>query len=178
MESVRLTRTLAVASVLAGFMQPAVAEGGPMMTIPDSVIHLIGSIRIQSDIVTAISGAGVVVVLMTVARVRGFMSDVKLTHFRKPGLLFIPWILFFVSFVLGYGSSSLITGYFAEITAQYNTSGAADITNAHAHFVDDYFSLLQRLGSVQLLCSVLALLALSVWFAVNIYFLDEKDRTP
>ena len=148
------------------------------LEIPNSVTHLIDSIRIQSDIITAISGAGVGVVLMTLARVHGMVSDIDLTRFQKPELLLVPWTLFFVSFVLGYGSSSLITGYFAEITAQFNTSGSTDIMDAHAHFMCDYFSLLQWLGSVQLICNVLAVLGLSIWFAVNFQVHWTKGSEP
>ena len=145
------------------------ARTSETMEIPTSVLQLTDSIRLQSDIVTSISGAGVGFILFTLARVLGLASDINLTGFRRPKLLAVPLALFLIAFVLGYVLSASLSGYFAEVVSRVDSSSGMPITDARQHFNCQYFVWLQAIGGVQLLCNVLGILALSGWFVVNVW---------
>ena len=146
------------------------------LQIPDSVIQLIASIRTQADIVSAISGAGMGFVLLTWLRTHGMSMDINLTGFRRPELLVVPLGLFLGAYLFGYVQSSLMSGYFAEIASGYNTSAAHNIFDAREHFLEHYFKLLQLLGGCQLFLSVIGIIALAVWFLVNLWSLSAERR--
>ena len=143
---------------------------------PDSIRQLINHIQSQGDFITSISGAGIWLVLITWSRVRGMVSDINLKGFQWPNVLLAPLLFFFAAFVLGYVLTASLTGYFAEIVTSINSSSGSAISDARQHFNSDYFNILQRIGSIQLLSSFLGILVLSIWFIVNLLSLSDRRR--
>ena len=146
------------------------------LVIPDSILHLTDSIRIQGDIITTISGVAIGFVLLTWVRVRGLASDVNLTGFRQPNVLILPLLLFLGAFILGYILSSALTGYFAEIVSGVNFSNDCKITDPKQHFLDDYYDFLDLLGKTQFWFSIIGMLVLSLWFILNLVSLSNIKK--
>ena len=136
-----------------------------MDDIPNSVAHLIRSIRLQTDLVTTISNAGIGFILFQLRFVRGIASDMNPSiGFRKPEWLALPLACFIVATGLGYiVIHGLVTGYFAEITNGYNATTGKRITDALQHFNDDYFGMLETLSFAQLLTHGLGIVAIAAW---------------
>ena len=138
------------------------------MDIPNTVLHLINSIRTQGNLLTSLSGAGVVLVLLTWLRVCGVVSDVDLRRFRWSNFLVLPLVLFVLAFASGHVLNAALTGYFTEIATNWITNGNGAITNAKQHFMDHYFDCLKYLSMIQICCNVFAVIALSVWVIGNL----------
>ena len=138
------------------------------LEIPNSVLNLINHIQGQGDIITSISGAGIWIVLITWSRVRGMVSDINLKVFQRPNVLLVPLLFFFVAFLLGYFVTAALTGYFAEIVTEINSTDGSAITDARQHFKSGYFDKLQLMGGIQLVFSLAGVLVLSTWFAINL----------
>ena len=138
---------------------------------------MIDAIRLQSDIATGVSVAGVGAILATWGRLFGIGSEKRLTGFSLPSVLVFPLILFSSSFVLNYILYSSITGFYYEISTGINATSGDKITNPGQYFNDEYVDFLGALSLFQMISIVAGLVLLCTWFFINIVRRDYHGES-
>ena len=144
------------------------------MEIATAVIALTDSVRAQTELVTAFSAGGIGLGLLALSRMREASLDEEGPCFRKPYLPVLSLLLFLTACALGYVIGAYLTGYFAEITKEFNFSNNERIFHAQNHFNQDYFALLQLLGFVQLATGAVAVILIGSWYLTNYWPLKTR----
>ncbi len=139
------------------------------LTVPHVVVEALQAIRIQTDVITALSSGGASVIIVTWARLLGIFGDANLTGFKHPFVLAFPLACFVLAVIVGYLIGSQVTGYYLEIANSNNASTGADITDARQHFFSDYESAFHWMMSIQLYVNAVGILVLAAWYGRNAY---------
>ena len=134
------------------------------------VPQFIDAFKDQLQFTANISTAGIGAVLYTWRQTIGILGDREMRGYRYVGLLLVPLALFVLAVVIGYIAAAAISGYYYEFIVDYDTSKGVALTAADAktHFGSQYVQFLQICAVVQMLCSVIGIVLVAVWYFFNV----------
>lgn len=136
--------------------------------IPQAVVALMESVRLQSGIMMAVSGAGTawIVHIWEKNHAAACGDDVR---FRQLLCLCVPLACFAVVYYSGFLIHSAFSGYAAEVMQGYPTGEKVPIANAADHFKDDYFDRIQSLTTAQFCASIAGIFVIFLWLILNLW---------
>ena len=130
--------------------------------------EMLRGILLQAETSMSLSIAGLGAILFSWSRMYQVIENKDLNGFRAPAVLLLPFSLFIVSIVFHYVLLSGVTGFRWELQMGH-AQKLTPITDAVAHFRNEYASKIYYISAFQLLSSLLGIVSLALWFVWNVY---------
>lgn len=97
----------------------------------------VNQLRAHIEMAGSLAGGGAALMALTFLYVKGYRTDVRITFFRAPGILVIPFLLFALAIVAGYGASNRLHRIGFEIATDTVVEAALDAKVEEACYMKD-----------------------------------------